>query len=88
MGSNPTSSACVYHMRMARVNVYLPDDLAAEARAAGLNVSRLSQEALRRELARRRTDAWLDHVMTLPPTGVSHDEALAALDAARDELGW
>jgi len=75
-------------MRMARVNVYLPDDLAEEARTAGLNVSRLSQEALRRELARRRTDAWLDRIMALPPTGVTHEEAQAALDAARDELGW
>ena len=35
-------------MRMARVNVYLPDDLAAKARAADLNVSRLTQAAIQR----------------------------------------
>lgn len=34
-------------MRMARVNVYLPDGLAAASRAAGLNVSRITQDALR-----------------------------------------
>ena len=74
-------------MRMARVNVYLPDELAAAARAAGINVSSLTQEALRQELARRGTDAWLDRVADLRPTRVSHDTALEAVQAARDELG-
>jgi post-segregation antitoxin (ccd killing protein) len=69
---------------MPRVNVYLPDDLAAAARAAGLNVSSLAQEAIKRELAGRTTDAWL---ATLDPTQarVPHDTALAALDEAREE---
>ena len=69
---------------MPRVNVYLPDDLAAAARAAKLNLSSLTQEAIRRELAGRTTDAWL---ATLDPvqTPVPHDTALAALDAAREE---
>ncbi len=38
-------------MRMARVNIYLPNDLAEEAKAAGLNISGIAQEALRAELA-------------------------------------
>ncbi len=69
---------------MPRVNVYLPDDLAAAARAARLNLSSLTQEAIRRELAGRTTDDWL---ATLEPvrTPVPHDTALAALDAAREE---
>ena len=69
---------------MSRVNVYLPDDLAAAARAARLNLSSLTQEAIRRELAGRTTDAWL---ATLAPgqTPVPHETALAALDAAREE---
>ena len=46
-------------MRMARVNVYLPDDLAAEAKEAGLNVSNLTQKALRSTLAGIRVDEWL-----------------------------
>lgn len=72
---------------MARVNVYLPDDLANEAREAGLNVSSVLQDALRRELAGRQTSAWLEQVAMLPATGVDHDEALAALDAVRAETG-
>ena len=68
---------------MPRVNIYLPDDLAAAVRAAGLNLSSLTQQAIRRHLAGRTTDAWL---ATLDPTPapVTHDDALAALDAARD----
>ena len=69
---------------MPRVNIYLPDELAAAVRAAGLNLSSLTQDAIRRHLAGRTTDAWLatlDHARALVP----HDDALAALDAARDE---
>lgn len=72
---------------MARVNVYLPDDLAEEARAAGLNVSNIAQEALRRELTARHTSAWLERVRRLPPSAVTHDEVLTALDAVRSEVG-
>lgn len=69
---------------MPRVNIYLPDDLAAAVRAAGINLSSLTQEAIRRELAGRTTDAWLA-ALDPAPSPVSHDTALAALDAARDE---
>jgi post-segregation antitoxin (ccd killing protein) len=72
---------------MARVNVYLPDDLAAEARAAGLNVSNIAQEALRRELGGRRTTEWLKRIRAERPTGISHEEVIAALDAVRAEAG-
>jgi post-segregation antitoxin (ccd killing protein) len=81
------SSKSVYPVCMARVNVYLPDELAEQARAAGLNVSHLTQEALRKELAGRQTSAWLERVQHLRPTGVAHDEVIAALHAARDEMG-
>jgi post-segregation antitoxin (ccd killing protein) len=74
-------------MRMARVNVYLPDDLAEASRAAGLNVSRIAQDALRAALEATATSTWLDGVRTLPPTGITHDDALDAVRAARDELG-
>jgi post-segregation antitoxin (ccd killing protein) len=40
-------------MRMARVNVYLPDDLLASAKEADLPVSELTQAAVREALARR-----------------------------------
>ena len=76
----------VYYVCMSRLNVYVPDSLAAEARRAGLNVSALTQEAITTELAKRSTRSWL---AGLPkPTGqVTHDAAIAALDEARAELG-
>jgi post-segregation antitoxin (ccd killing protein) len=73
-------------MRMARVNVYLPDDLAEASRAAGLNVSRITQDALRAALDVAATSTWLAEVVALSPTGVSHADALRAVRAARDEL--
>lgn len=76
----------MYSMRMARVNVYLPDELAAEAKAAGLNVSSLTQEALRSALATRRVDEWLDGVVSMRPLGISHQRVIDAVAAAKDEL--
>lgn len=71
---------------VTRLNVYLPDDLAAEAKKAGLNLSAVTQEAVRQNLASRSTDAWLAALTATPPSEhVPHDRALAALDAAREE---
>lgn len=71
---------------MTRLNVYLPDDLAAEAKKAGLNLSSVTQEAVRQTLAARSTDAWLAAVTAATSTlSVSHDRAVEALDAERDE---
>lgn len=77
---------CVYPMRMARVNVYLPDDLAAEAKAAGLNVSNLTQEALRSALAASRVDEWLDDVAAIRPLGIGHRSVVDAVAAAKDDF--
>lgn len=71
---------------MARLNVYVPDTLADQARAAGLNVSALTQAAITQELSRHATEAWLASLPS-PRQRVSHESALAALDEARDELG-
>lgn len=79
-------AASVYPMRMARVNIYLPNDLAAEAKAAGLNVSGIAQEALRAELDKRRVSDWLDEILGLPATGVTHEQVMTALREARAEL--
>jgi post-segregation antitoxin (ccd killing protein) len=78
---------CVYTMRMARVNVYLPNDLAREARAAGVNISRVTQEALAKALAHDETDRWLDRLERSPGVGASHASVLDAIDEARAELG-
>jgi hypothetical protein len=47
-------------MRMARVNITIPDELLEQARTAGLNVSRLAATALAEELDRRAKVAALD----------------------------
>jgi len=74
-------------MRMARVNVYLPDDLAQQARAAGLSISSLTQDAVRSSLAQTETGRWLDRLDRLPRSGVPHTRVIEALDDARAELG-
>lgn len=56
----------MYSMRMARVNITVPDHVAAGARAAGLNVSRVATAALVEELDRRARidalEAYLDRL--------------------------
>ena len=74
-------------MRMARINVYLPDELAQRVKGAGINVSNVTQQALREALGETETNEWLDQLARLPATGIGHEDALAALDAARDEFG-
>jgi post-segregation antitoxin (ccd killing protein) len=74
-------------VRMARVNVYLPDALAASAREADLNVSRIVQESLADALAARDTDRWLDALAALDPGSADHDDVMAAIREARADLG-
>jgi len=47
-------------MRMARVNITIPDELYARAKQAGLNVSQLAQRAVAAELTRMAKLAELD----------------------------
>jgi post-segregation antitoxin (ccd killing protein) len=75
----------VYTMCMARVNVYLPDDLAEKARQARLNVSALTQDAIRMTLALESTEVWLGSLAQLSPHAATHQAAVDALDAIRDE---
>ena len=68
-------------MRMARVNITVPDDIAQRARAAGLNVSRIASAALANELDRRDKVAALDAYLAGleaelgPPTAAELAEA-------------
>ena len=70
---------------MARLNVYLPDELATQAREAGLNLSAVTQAAVRQLLAAQSTDNWLAALPRTTGSPVSHEDALQALDAAREE---
>jgi post-segregation antitoxin (ccd killing protein) len=74
---------------MARLNIYVPDELAKRARERGLNVSALAQAAVAAELARNATGEWLAEIPVRTDRRISnHEAALGALDAARDHLGW
>jgi hypothetical protein len=53
----------------------------------GLNVSGITQAALAAALAERDTNCRLDSIARMQPTKVTHAQALAALHAARDEIG-
>jgi hypothetical protein len=70
---------------MARVNVYLPDELVAELRTAGLNLSMVTRVAVHRELARSRTDAWLMRVSFERTPVLAHE---TVLDALRTSRSW
>lgn len=91
--SEHPSHVDVYDVCMARLNVWVPDELAAQARARGLNVSALTQAALQVELERHATDHWLDHLQMPAATDtasagprVGHASVLTALDGARGEF--
>jgi post-segregation antitoxin (ccd killing protein) len=75
----------VYIVCMARLNVYIPDELAEQAKSAELNISALTQAAIADALQRRATDAWLASLPE-PRSTVSHHTALNALDDAKAEL--
>lgn len=47
-------------LRLARVNITMPDDLHHEAKSAGLNISQLAQRAVTAELSRLAKLAALD----------------------------
>jgi post-segregation antitoxin (ccd killing protein) len=80
-------ATCVYRVCMARVNVYLPDDLAERVKLAGVSVSAITQDALRDALAAIDTNAWLDHLDRTPSADVQHERVIATIDDARDEFG-
>lgn len=70
---------------VTRSSVDLPDELSAQAKEARLNLSAVTQDAVRRTLAARSTDSWLSSLHATSAEPVEHDKALDALDAARDE---
>lgn len=80
----------VYPVCMARVNIYLPDDLARRAREAGLNVSGIAQDAIEEELQARALGAWLAELQDRPvleKAPVSNDELMEIMDEVRQEFG-
>lgn len=72
-------------MCMARVNVYLPDELALAVRPLDLNLSALVQAAVRQRLDTLRIDSWLSELATQPTNRTGHRKTLAGL--GRTDIG-
>lgn len=74
-------------MCMARVNIYLPDDLAERAREAGVNVSAVARSAIEAKMASMINEAVFEELARLPRPRrqISHEEVIATLDAVRAE---
>jgi post-segregation antitoxin (ccd killing protein) len=66
---------------MTRVNVWLPDEVAAAVRAAGLNLSMVTRVAALRELDRHHAALWLQLTALRRGAGaaVSHETINGAL---------
>ncbi|MBW0115935.1 type II toxin-antitoxin system CcdA family antitoxin [Pseudonocardia abyssalis] len=71
---------------MARVNITIPDELLARARAAGLNVSAAAAAGLTDELVRMEKNAELDRWLAEMEAeqGPSTPEEIAEADARID----
>jgi post-segregation antitoxin (ccd killing protein) len=50
-------------MRMGRMNISMPDDLVAKAKALGLNVSRLAAAAVALEVRKAEKNAYIDRYL-------------------------
>ena len=70
-------------MRMTRVNITVPDDIAARARAAGLNVSRVASAALADELDRLAKIDALDSYLSELDAKLGPSSAKERAEAAR-----
>jgi hypothetical protein len=70
---------------MTRVNISIPDDLLRQAKESGLNISKLTREAIMRELRATKIAAFDEYVAELeaefgPPTAEQVAEAKAWAD--------
>lgn len=72
---------------MPKVSVYLPDELYEAARARGLSLSRLTQQALHAAIEQAPNAAWLEQVRTRPPRCESEIDTSQLLQQAREEFG-
>jgi post-segregation antitoxin (ccd killing protein) len=70
-----------------KVSVYLPHALYEAARARGLPISQLTQQAIRAAIEEAPNAAWLDHVRSRPRRCETAIDTSALLDDVRDEFG-
>lgn len=71
----------MYIVCIARVNVYLPDELVDAIRPLDWNLSNLLQSAVRERLETLRLDQWLTELRSEPSAAADHGQTLASLEA-------
>jgi len=75
-----------------KVNVYLPDEMAAEVRARELSLSPVCQRAIREELERMRTQEAatedIEAVATRLRATISEEEAVQKREGFEDGAAW
>ena len=71
---------------MPKITVYLPDELHERVKASHLNVSQVTQDALRRALDESPMATWLASLDRGEPVDYG-DAAQVALEAERDANG-
>lgn len=69
------------YAHMARISVYLPEEVADAAHAAGLNISMLARVALQRELVLLNNRVWLQRVAWERSDPIPHETLIGALHA-------
>jgi post-segregation antitoxin (ccd killing protein) len=72
---------------MAKVTIYMPDELLVAAKDAGLNISGLAQHAVRVALRSAKTDAWLEELRRCPRSTVRSEDVDRTLREVRDRWG-
>lgn len=70
---------------MARVNVYLPDEIAQQAKELKLNISALTQRAIKSEIGAMATNEWLESLRGSTSRTVSHERVMEVLREVREE---
>jgi len=72
---------------MRKVSVYLPDELYRRARARGISLSAVTQEALERALQTSDVADWVARERARPPRARRQVDLGILMDEARDEFG-
>lgn len=72
---------------MPKVSVYLPDELYREAKAKGLPISTLAQEAIERALRDSARQEWVARVRARPRRVDKVIDTAAIMDEVREEFG-
>jgi post-segregation antitoxin (ccd killing protein) len=74
-------------MRMARVNISIPEELHRQAKEAGLNISKLARDAIAAELRAAKIAAFDEYLGELEAEfGSPTEEQLAEARAWADEV--